>query len=128
VASAARSRAAHAGCLLASALALAAVVLLGGCAKPEAVRPQRQPAEVRKQILRNIPASTADREGWATDIDAAFVALQIDTSVRNVCAALRSRGAGIFVQRGPRRRRPRQDRARRNRSPCRSFTTYRNCW
>ena len=83
-----QSRATHAGCLLASALALAAVVLLGGCAKPEAVRPQRQPAEVRKQILRNIPASTADREGWATDIDAAFVALQIDTSVRNVCAAL----------------------------------------
>jgi len=83
-----RSRATHAGSLFASALALAAVVLLGGCAKPEAVRPQRPPAEVRKQILRNIPASTADREGWATDIDAAFVALQIDTSVRNVCAAL----------------------------------------
>jgi len=83
-----RSRATHAGSLFASALALAAVVLLGGCAKPEAVRPQRPPAEVRKQILRNIPASTADREGWATDIDAAFVALQIDTSVRSVCAAL----------------------------------------
>ena len=83
-----RSRATHAGSLFASALALSGVVLLGGCAKPEAVRPQRPPAEVRKQILRNIPASTADREGWATDIDAAFVALQIDTSVRNVCAAL----------------------------------------
>jgi len=78
----------HAGSLFASALALSGVVLLGGCAKPEAVRPQRPPAEVRKQILRNIPASTADREGWATDIDAAFVALQIDTSVRSVCAAL----------------------------------------
>ena len=83
-----RSRATHAGSLFASALALSGVVLLGGCAKPEAVRPQRPPAEVRKQILRNIPASTADREGWATDIDAAFVALQIDTSVRSVCAAL----------------------------------------
>jgi hypothetical protein len=70
-------------------VALGLAVLLGGCAKPEAVRPaQRQPAAVRNQILRNIPPSTTDREGWASDIDAAFVALQIDTSVRNICAAL----------------------------------------
>jgi hypothetical protein len=69
-------------------LALVVVLLLGGCAKPETVRPQREPAEVRTQILRNIPAPTVDRDGWATDIHAAFVALQIDTSVRNVCAAL----------------------------------------
>ena len=82
------SRAIHAGALFASALALAAVALLGGCAKPEAVRPQRQPAEVRAQILRNIPAPTVDRDGWATDVNAGFVALQIDTSVRNICAAL----------------------------------------
>ena len=79
----------HACSLFASTLALAAAVLLGGCAKPEAVRPpQRQPAQVRSQILRNITASTTDREGWAGDIDTAFVALQIDTSVRNICAAL----------------------------------------
>ena len=82
------SRAMHACALSASALAFCAVVLLGGCAKPEAVRPQRQPAEVRAQILRTIPAPTVDRDGWATDIHAAFVALQIDTSVRNICAAL----------------------------------------
>lgn len=74
--------------LFAATLALAAVVLLGGCAKPEAVRPQRQPAEVRAQILRNIPVPTPDREGWATDIYTAFVTLQFDTSVRNICAAL----------------------------------------
>ncbi len=74
--------------LVASALALAAIVLLGGCTKPEAVRPQRQPAEVRIQILRNIPQSTMDRDAWATDIYGAFAALQFDVSVRNICAAL----------------------------------------
>jgi hypothetical protein len=78
----------HAGTLFALALALAAAVLLGGCAKPETVRAQRQPAEVRTQILRNIPESTVDRNGWATDLFAAFAALQVDTSVRNICAAL----------------------------------------
>ena len=78
----------HACAVFTSASALAMALLLGGCAKPEAVRPQRQPAEVRSQILRNIPAPTVDRDGWASDIHAAFVALQIDASVRNVCAAL----------------------------------------
>jgi hypothetical protein len=73
---------------LASIFAFAAIALLGGCTKPEAMRPQRQPAEVRTQILRNIPAPAPDREGWATDLYAAFVTLQIDTSVRNICAAL----------------------------------------
>jgi len=77
------------GCATFSAtLGLAAAVLLAGCAKPEAVRPQREPADVRAQILRTIPASTVDRGGWATDVYAALVALQIDTSVRNVCATL----------------------------------------
>jgi hypothetical protein len=82
------SPAMHACTLLASTLALAAAALLGGCTKPEAMRPQRQPAEVRTQILRNLPESTVDRNGWATDIHAAFAALQFDTSVRNICAAL----------------------------------------
>jgi len=72
----------------AAALALAALVLLGGCVNREATRPARQPAEVRTQILRNIPAPVPDREGWATDIYAAFTALQIETSVPHVCAAL----------------------------------------
>lgn len=63
-------------------------MLLGGCAKPEVVRPERRPAEVRAQIVRNIPAQTPDREGWATDIYAAFATLEIETSVRNICAAL----------------------------------------
>lgn len=79
----------HARFQFASIIAFAAAVFLGGCAKPEAVRPpQRRAAEVRNQVLRNIPASAADREGWASDIAAAFAALQIDPSVRNICAAL----------------------------------------
>ena len=78
----------RAGILRASTWVLAAAALLGGCAKPEAVRPQRPPAEVRAQILRNIPVSTIDRNGWANDIQMAFADLQIDASARNVCAAL----------------------------------------
>jgi hypothetical protein len=78
----------HARALFATALALAAVALVGGCAKQEVVRPARQPAEVRAEILHNIPAQTLDREGWATDIYAAFASLQIETSVQHICAAL----------------------------------------
>jgi len=69
-------------------LALAMLMLLGGCLKQEVTRPTRGPVEVRTQVLRNIPAQAVDREGWATDIYAAFMALQIETSVRNICAAL----------------------------------------
>jgi hypothetical protein len=43
---------------------------------------------VRTQTLRNIPTQPSDREGWATDIDAAFAAPQIETSVQHICAAL----------------------------------------
>lgn len=66
----------------------AALALLGGCVPQEAVRPARRPAEVRAQILRNIQAQVPDREDWATDIYAAFAALQIETSVQHICAAL----------------------------------------
>jgi len=69
-------------------LALVAGSLLAGCVPQETVRPERRPAEVRAQILRNIPAKAVDREGWATDIVAAFSTLQIDASAAHVCAAL----------------------------------------
>jgi hypothetical protein len=83
------SRDASRGCAwLGATIALGTVLLLGGCAPREAVKPPRRPAEVRAQILRNIPAQTADPDGWATDVYAAFASLDIETSVRNICAAL----------------------------------------
>lgn len=67
------------GCLLA----------IGGCATKPAVRePQFRPQEVRARVVKLLPAKTRDREGWATDIQVAFAALEITPSNENLCAAL----------------------------------------
>jgi len=68
---------------------LAALTLFAGCAAPTRKQaPTRNPADVRAQIVRLLPATTHDREGWATDITAALAALQIDSSTPNLCATL----------------------------------------
>lgn len=68
---------------------LAALALLGGCAtQPRLKEPPRRPAEVRAQIVRLLPATTTDREGWATDIHAAFAVLEIEPTAQNLCATL----------------------------------------
>ncbi|MCX7514873.1 DUF1615 domain-containing protein [Frateuria sp. STR12] len=67
---------------------LALLALLGGCARPRVEAPPRRPAEVRAQIVRMLPADTADRGGWATDVYAAFAALDIPPTDSNLCAAL----------------------------------------
>ncbi len=72
-----------------AALVLAALAVLGGCATQKPVRgPTRPPAEVRAQIVRLMPAKTVDRQGWATDIYAAFNALDIEPTTSNLCATL----------------------------------------
>jgi hypothetical protein len=68
--------------------ALLALALLAGCARPRPEAPTRRPAEVRAQIVRLLPADTADRAGWATDIQAAFAALDITPTDANLCAVL----------------------------------------
>jgi hypothetical protein len=64
------------------------LVLLAGCARPRVEAPQRRPAEVRAQIVHLLPADTRDRAGWAADLYAAFVALDIPPTDANLCAAL----------------------------------------
>jgi hypothetical protein len=66
-------------------LALIVIVLFGACSTP---KPVRNPAEVRAEIVRLLPATTTDRNGWASDITAAFAALGIDPSTQNLCATL----------------------------------------
>ncbi|MEO6064771.1 MAG: DUF1615 domain-containing protein [Lysobacterales bacterium] len=66
-------------------LALATLGLMLSCSKPE--RP-RSPAEVRARIVQLLPARLRDREGWATDIRAAFASLAIEPTDSNICAAL----------------------------------------
>ncbi|MBK5551359.1 DUF1615 domain-containing protein [Pseudomonas sp. TH03] len=68
---------------------LAALLVLAGCGtqRTQETTP-RKPAEVKAQIVRLLPAKTADREGWATDIYAAFVAQDISPTTQNLCAVL----------------------------------------
>ena len=70
-------------------LAVACVVLtaLAGCLPHQGKAP-RHPGEVRAEIARLLPVTTADRQGWATDIHAALAVLDIDPSAENICAAL----------------------------------------
>ncbi|WHS58519.1 DUF1615 domain-containing protein [Pseudomonas sp. G2-4] len=69
-------------------ISLAALLVLAGCGSRQAQEPERQPAEVKAQIVRLLPAKTADREGWATDIYVAFAAQQISPTTQNICAVL----------------------------------------
>ncbi len=71
-----------------AALGFAELALLVGCATPRPAQVPRHPTEVRAQIVRLMPAKIADREGWATDIYAAFAALDIEATTQNLCATL----------------------------------------
>jgi hypothetical protein len=70
---------------IATALLTISLLALGGCAD-EAARPT--PAQVRAQLTRLIPASVPDRAGWATDIQSAFAAMDIEPSSQNLCSVL----------------------------------------
>jgi len=72
----------------------AAVLVLAfcGCATEE---PARGPAyravsalEGRALVEKLLPAGAANRSGWATDIFAAFAALEIPTTPENICAVV----------------------------------------
>jgi hypothetical protein len=66
-------------------LLLAAVLMLAACEeKPK----ERSPEEVRAELLRLLPATLADRRGWAEDIRVSFAALKVKPSNENLCAAL----------------------------------------
>ncbi|WP_296185349.1 DUF1615 domain-containing protein [Pseudomonas sp. UBA1879] len=71
--------------------AFAAVMLLAlvaGCSSQRNQAPPPPPEVVRSEIVRLLPASVADRQGWATDIYTAFDAQQISPSVENLCSVL----------------------------------------
>lgn len=61
---------------------------LAGCVAPRPQAPERRPADVRAEIVRLMPATVADREGWATDIDAALRTQAIESTASNLCAVL----------------------------------------
>jgi len=68
-------------------LALGAM-LLAACSS---VPPREAPIDpdlARAQILARIPAAVANRDGWAIDMFAAFEALEVRPTTRNVCAVV----------------------------------------
>lgn len=70
-------------------LSLAALLVLAGCTtKTTTTSPVQRPADVKAQLVRLMPANTADRQGWATDITAAFAAQGIEPSDQNLCSVL----------------------------------------
>lgn len=69
-------------------ISLVALLALAGCGSRQAQEPERQPDEVKRQIVRLLPSKTADREGWANDIYVAFSAQQLSTTTQNICAVL----------------------------------------
>ncbi len=69
-----------------SSICLALLIApLAGC---DTGPPPPTPEQVRAQLKRLMPASVQDRTGWATDIQAAFAALEIEPSAQNLCSAL----------------------------------------
>ncbi|MDI2590961.1 DUF1615 domain-containing protein [Pseudomonas sp. 681] len=68
---------------------LSALILLAGCAGQRAQQTAaRPPAEVKAELVRLMPAKVADREGWATDIYAAFAAQKLSPTTQNLCSVL----------------------------------------
>lgn len=64
------------------------IAALAACTAPAPHRPSRPAAEVHAQLVAAIPTSIRDREGWATDFQAAFRTLDLPPSTENLCAAL----------------------------------------
>lgn len=70
-------------------MAFAALLILAGCGTQRGREaPEVNPTRVKAQIVRLLPAKTVDREGWATDIYAAFAAQGIAANNQNLCAVL----------------------------------------
>jgi hypothetical protein len=70
-------------------MSVAALLVLAGCGSQRTQElPARKPAEVKAEIVRLLPAQTADRQGWATDIYAALAAQNIYPSTQNLCSVL----------------------------------------
>ncbi|GHB13899.1 DUF1615 domain-containing protein [Salinicola rhizosphaerae] len=73
---------------LALSLALGSVILAGCSTQAPQPGFEQRPATVQDELVSLIPASTRDREGWATDITAAFAAQDLPATRDNLCATL----------------------------------------
>lgn len=70
-------------------MTVAALSVLAGCGTQRTQEPPaRKPAAVKAEIVRLLPAKAVDRQGWATDIYAAFAAQKISPTTQNLCSVL----------------------------------------
>jgi hypothetical protein len=64
------------------------LAFVAGCAAQRNQTPAPAPEVVRSEIVRLMPASVPDRQGWATDIYSAFETQKIAPTVENLCSVL----------------------------------------
>jgi hypothetical protein len=69
------------------ALLAFAIVLLEGCGSAPPREPPIDPDVARADIRAHLPPAAANRDGWAIDMFAAFEALDLRPTTRNICAA-----------------------------------------
>jgi hypothetical protein len=69
-------------------LSIGILLVVAGCGTQRTQEPTLSPAQVRAKIVRLMPAKTSDREGWASDIYAAFAAQDIPVFNENLCSVL----------------------------------------
>ncbi|WP_152224045.1 DUF1615 domain-containing protein [Pseudomonas sp. SCB32] len=68
-------------------LGLAALLALAGCGTRTST-PEATPEDVRAKVVKLMPASVADRPGWARDIQVAFTTQHIAPTTENLCSVL----------------------------------------
>ena len=86
------------------ALATGLVALLAGCAQEPTYPPGHRPltaAEGRALTARLLPDTVKDRTGWATDIWAAFAALEVPPTADHLCGAIAIAGQESSFQVDP---------------------------
>lgn len=69
-------------------IVVAFALVLAGCATAPRTPPSSTPEQTRAQLVKLLPASVRDRDGWAGDMTAAFAALRLDPTDSHLCAAL----------------------------------------
>ncbi|GLK87330.1 DUF1615 domain-containing protein [Pseudomonas turukhanskensis] len=69
-------------------LLVLALLSLVGCGSRQTQPPQPSPVEIQRTVVKLLPGTVKDRQGWATDIQVAFTTQKLDASVSNLCSVL----------------------------------------